>query len=115
MPATDDDTLRGLLEAATRDRSTLDYWGHKEADRARRDLDARSPALARDLLAVRAENERLRAIVSKCCDALPTGACCSPDASIEFMECVPDEVRLTCAALAAPGQDAPKGGEHGNG
>lgn len=48
----------------------------------------------------RAERELVeaKAIIAECCNALPNGAYCSPDASLEFMAHVPDEVRLVMSA-----------------
>ncbi len=44
------------------------------------------------------ENARLRAIFPKILEALQSGAC-SPDCSIEFMQQIPDEVRLVVGRL----------------
>jgi hypothetical protein len=46
------------------------------------------------------ENQRLRAVISKVCEALPNGAFCSPDCSVEFMEHVPSEVASVIASLS---------------
>ena len=48
---------------------------------------------AEELRQVRAENARLRAIFPKILEALNSGAC-SSDCSVEFMEQIPNEVRL---------------------
>ncbi|MBX4941201.1 hypothetical protein [Rhizobium binae] len=48
-----------------------------------------------------ADNRRLRQLVSDCASALATGAFISPQASIEFMENLPREIRLTVARKEA--------------
>jgi hypothetical protein len=53
---------------------------------------------AEELRQVRAENARLRAIFPKILEALNSGAC-SSDCSVEFMEQIPDEVRLVVGRL----------------
>jgi len=47
------------------------------------------------------ENARLRAIFPKILEALRSGAC-SPECSVEFMEQIPDEVRLVIRGLSLP-------------
>lgn len=47
----------------------------------------------------RAENAWLRAVVSKCADALGNGAFISPDCTVEFMESLPSEIGLHVASL----------------
>ena len=47
------------------------------------------------------ENTSLRAIIARCCNALPNGAYCKPDATLDFMEGVPDEVLLVTSRLVA--------------
>lgn len=64
--------------------------------RARRALQAVGPEPA-----VADENRRLRAVISKVCEALPNGAFCSPNCTIEFMEEVPSEVASVISALVA--------------
>lgn len=51
--------------------------------------------------ASRAENERLRKIISECCAAIGNGSFCAPSASIEFMEGTPKEIQLNNAAMIA--------------
>lgn len=58
-------------------------------------------AAAAPLKAAEAERTELRDIVAKCCNALPNGAYCSSEASLEFMQRVPDEVLLVMADLTA--------------
>ena len=45
------------------------------------------------------ENARLRQIISRCADALGTGAFCAPSASAEFMASVPEEIALAVQKL----------------
>jgi hypothetical protein len=51
------------------------------------------------------ENARLRAIFPRILVALKSGAC-SPTCSIEFMEQIPDEVRLVIRGLSLPNVQA---------
>ena len=55
-------------------------------------ISAMRSALTNTDLSLRAENEILRAVVSKCADALGNGAFISPKASVEFMEKLPGEI-----------------------
>jgi hypothetical protein len=43
------------------------------------------------------ENVRLRAIFPKILEALGNGSGCAPDVSVEFLEAIPQEVRLLLA------------------
>lgn len=45
------------------------------------------------------ENKRLRAVVSACAEAIGNGSFCAPEASLEFMESVPGEIRSRVALL----------------
>lgn len=55
--------------------------------------------LERDLAEARAETVRAKAIIAKACNHLPNGAFCSPEASLDFMERVPDEVLIVTSGL----------------
>lgn len=55
--------------------------------------------LERDLAEARAETLRAKTIISKACNHLPNGAFCSPEASLDFMERVPDEVLIVTSGL----------------
>lgn len=57
--------------------------------------------LLSELERVGKENTGLRVIVSKMTNALPSGAYCSPEASLEFMAHLPDEVLLCTSKLVA--------------
>lgn len=54
---------------------------------------------ASEIQRLRAEVERLRKIISDCADA--TGAFVAPTCSLEFMEGLPNEIRLSRAGLRA--------------
>lgn len=88
--------MNGAL-AGMSDRGTyaLGYYDQFAATDDRHAADALEALSARGQ-ELRAENERLRSVVSKVCEALPNGAFCSPQCSIEFMENVPEEVAIVC-------------------
>jgi hypothetical protein len=72
-----------------------------------RQLDRNIYAEAADALErLERERDEAKAIVAKCCNALPNGAYCPPDASIDFMGHVPDEVLLVTSRLVARASDA---------
>jgi hypothetical protein len=50
---------------------------------------------------LRKENDRLRQIISDCATALGNGAAMLPTATVDFMGCLPDEIRLHVAKLSA--------------
>lgn len=75
----------------------LPFCVERIRDRMRYKMDAMRATARADALAQ--ENGRLRNVVSKVCAALPNGAFCSPECSIEFMEEVPGEVAGVIAAL----------------
>lgn len=56
---------------------------------------------ASELSSLREENERLRKVVSACADGLPNGAFVVPEATIEFMEKLPSEIRAVSSASQA--------------
>lgn len=55
---------------------------------------------------IREENAALRRIVHECANALPNGAYCSPECSLEFMSEVPREIGLVTAELKARAEAA---------
>lgn len=59
----------------------------------------RADIAERELAEARAETLRAKTIISKACNHLPNGAFCSPEASLDFMERVPDEVLIVTSGL----------------
>lgn len=56
----------------------------------------------KDSAALSQENDELRAIISKCADALGTGAFISQKCTLEFMQKLPDEISSTVQSLRPP-------------
>jgi hypothetical protein len=65
----------------------------------------RIAALEAALAAAREETERLRSVFPRILESLGNGAACSTDVSLEFIEQIPDEVRLELAALRSRADD----------
>jgi hypothetical protein len=66
-----------------------------------REWEAKLTKLYLDHERLKIENARLRAIFPKILEALKSGGC-SPDCSVEFMEMIPDEVRLVIRGHSLP-------------
>ena len=62
-------------------------------------LRATIASLQKELAERTAERDRAKVIISKACNHLPNGAFCSPEASLDFMEHIPDEVLLVTSEL----------------
>ena len=62
-------------------------------------LRAQVASLQKELAERTAERDRAKVIISKACNHLPNGAFCSPEASLDFMEHIPDEVLLVTSEL----------------
>jgi uncharacterized coiled-coil protein SlyX len=78
----------------------------ERADKAEAEFDRLSERMRARLVeygaktdAALAEARELRAIVSKCAEALSNGAAISPDCTIEFMQSLPSEIGLHVASL----------------
>lgn len=65
--------------------------------RLRREIDLAVEAAVSELAE---ENRRLREVISQCADALPNGAFISPKATADFMEKLPEEIRLVFGKLS---------------
>ena len=63
-------------------------------------------ALERELTAITAERDKLRAIFPQICAAIGNGAFCTPTVSVGFIESIPNEVQLVVAALRARAERA---------
>ena len=61
--------------------------------------EAQVASLQKELAERTAERDRAKVIISKACNHLPNGAFCSPEASLDFMEHIPDEVLLVTSDL----------------
>ncbi|WP_412064031.1 hypothetical protein [Rhizobium sp. SYY.PMSO] len=59
---------------------------------------------AREIESLRVENETLRKIISDCAASLPNGAFIGTACSLEFMQELPKEISLVCAALQQQGE-----------
>lgn len=64
------------------------------------ELEERCIEAIEDRRKLEEENARLRKIISQVCEALPNGAFCAPQASLDFMEDVPGEVKSVLGDLA---------------
>lgn len=65
-------------------------------------------------LALVEENKRLRQIISGCAAALPNGAVCSPECSLDFMQHLPGEIAACYTRLRAGGwREDMENGRHG--
>ena len=62
--------------------------------------------LERELAALTAERDQLRAIFPQICAAIGNGAFCTPTVSVGFIQSIPNEVHLVVAALRARGERA---------
>ena len=90
MPKYELDALRAIRSM----QQTHEIAGHGPmAERMRKIWD--------QVEALRAENEKLRAIISEATAALGNGSGCSAQASIEFMAGLPKEIALNTAALCS--------------
>lgn len=63
-------------------------------------------SLQKELAERTKELDRAKAIISKACNHLPNGAFCSPQASLDFMEHIPDEVLLVTSRLIGKAEAA---------
>ena len=63
-------------------------------------------ALERELTAITAERDQLRAIFPQICAAFGNGAFCTPTVSVGFIESIPNEVELVIAELRARAERA---------
>ena len=62
--------------------------------------------LERELAALTAERDQLRAVFPLICAAIGNGAFCTPTVSVGFIESIPNEVRLVVAELRARAERA---------
>ena len=89
----------GLVEGMLGVCDALDRAGMHILARFCQDVAPTITALLTQVEELRRERDGLRSIVSKMTNALPSGAYCSPEASLEFMEHLPDEVLLCTSRL----------------
>ena len=65
------------------------------------DLEAKLSLASEREFYIKAENARLRALFPAILAALRNGGCCTTDVSVEFLECVPNEVASVVSRLRA--------------